>query len=481
MMMRSCCIYTVGVLSILLLICGIAMVLSQVFENLINNRVKQEIVLVNGTDAFSVWQNPPPPVYMQFYFFNLTNPAEVLDGSKPSVVQIGPYTYREYRPMEEVTFLDNGTKVAAINPKTYVFEPNMSRGSEDDIVRTVNIPAVTVMERFKDAVIMSRIIHDLMLSKGIGVFGTFRVGDLLWGYEDPLLKDLKKFVPTLDDNFGLFYKKNGTSDGDYEFLTGTQNYKDFARIDKWNGQSSLNWWSTDSCNMINGTDGASFHPVITKTEKLFIFSSDLCRSLYAEYESDVSVQGLPGFRFVPPSEVFANITINPDNAGFCVPNGTCLSSGLLNVSVCKEGAPIIMSSPHFYQADDKYVQDVFGMNPRKEEHETAIDVNPLTGLLLQAAKRLQVNVYLEKMSAFSQTANIMTLVYPVMYINESVVIDEESAEKLKVVITEAKVVINVPFIVIALGIILGVVFIVIICKQKVPESSADERQPLITS
>ncbi|XP_056586742.1 lysosome membrane protein 2c isoform X2 [Triplophysa dalaica] len=456
------------------------MVLSQVFQKLINSRVKQEIVLVNGTEAFSVWQNPPPPVYMQFYFFNLTNHAEVLDGAKPSVVQIGPYTYREYRSMEEVKVLENGTKVAAINPKTYVFVPNMSRGSEDDLVRTANIPAVTVMEKFQDHPLIGRLIADLMRSMSVGVFGTFRVGDLLWGYEDPLLKALKIFVP-LDDHFGLFYKRNGTSDGDYEFLTGTQNYFDFARIDKWNGQSSLNWWSTDYCNMINGTDGASFHPIITKTEKLYMFSTDLCRSLYAVYESDVSVRGLPGFRFVPPREVFANITINPDNAGFCVTNDTCVGSGLLNISVCKEGAPIIMSSPHFYQADDKYIQDVYGMNPRKEEHETAIDINPLTGLLLQAAKRLQVNVFLQQISAFSQTEKIRTLVYPVMYINESVVIDEESAEKLQVVVTKANVVINIPFIVIGVGILLGVAFIVLICHQKGQESSAAERQPLLAS
>lgn len=45
------------------------------------------------------------------------------------------------------------------------------------------------------------------------------------------------------------------------------------------------------------------------------------------------------------------------------------------------GAPIIMSSPHFYQADDKYVQDVYGMNPRKEEHETAIDISPVRPLV----------------------------------------------------------------------------------------------------
>lgn len=36
-----------------------------------------------------------------------------------------------------------------------------------------------------------------------------------------------------------------------------------------------------------------------------------------------------------------------------------------------------MSSPHFYQADEKYVQDVFGMNPEKEQHQTTIDINPV--------------------------------------------------------------------------------------------------------
>lgn len=29
--------------------------------------------------------------------------------------------------------------------------------------------------------------------------------------------------------------------------------------------------------MINGTNGASFHPVLAKDEKLYMFSSDLCR------------------------------------------------------------------------------------------------------------------------------------------------------------------------------------------------------------
>ena len=39
----------------------------------------------------------------------------------------------------------------------------------------------------------------------------------------------------------------------------------------------LAWWTSEQCNMINGTNGASFHPVVTKDETLYMFSSDLCR------------------------------------------------------------------------------------------------------------------------------------------------------------------------------------------------------------
>ncbi|XP_042365245.1 LOW QUALITY PROTEIN: lysosome membrane protein 2-like [Plectropomus leopardus] len=481
MLLKSCCIYSTGVLSILLLILGIALVLSNVFPHFLQSMVEKEVVLKNGTEAYEAWENPPAPIYMQFYFFNLTNPEEVLDGGQAAVVEIGPYTYREYRPMEQVDFQDNGTKVAAVNTKTYVFQRNMSRGPESDLIRTVNIPAMTVMEQFKDSTIFANLISAYMKSTGEGLFTTHTVGELLWGYEDPLLKALSAVKPDLDSVFGLFYKSNASNDGEYVFYTGQQNYKDFARVDTWKGESMLNWWTSDECNMINGTNGASFHPVITKNETLYMFSSDLCRSLYALYEEDVTVKGIPGYRFSPPSEVFANQTINPANAGFCVPAGNCLGSGVLNVSMCKQGAPIIMSSPHFYQADEKFVRDVFGMKPKKEQHQTTIDINPLTGIILQAAKRLQVNVYVEKIATFSQTGNVRTVIFPVLYLNESVVIDDLSATKLKVIMVEQNVVVNIPFILIGLGILLGGIFMLLMCRQKIPESTAAERQPLLSS
>ncbi|KAM7392994.1 hypothetical protein PAMA_007895 [Pampus argenteus] len=337
------------------------------------------------------------------------------------------------------------------------------------------------MDKFKDNSLIANLVSSYMKSTGEGLFTTRTVGELLWGYEDKLLTTLKFLQPDLDDVFGLFYKTNASNDGEYVFFTGQQDYMDFARVDSWKGESSLNWWTSDECNMINGTNGASFHPVITKNETLYMFSSDLCRSLYALYEEDVTVKGIPGYRFTPPSKVFANTTVNPANAGFCVPAGNCLGSGVLNVSACKQGAPIIMSSPHFYQAEEKFVQDVFGMNPQKEYHQTAIDINPLTGFILQAAKRIQVNVYVEKIDTFSQTGNVRTVIFPVVYLNESVVIDETSAKKLRAIDLKQNVVVNIPFMLIGLGILLGGLFMFLMCQQKIPESTAAERVYLLSS
>uniref|UniRef100_A0A8B9R8N0 Scavenger receptor class B member 2 n=1 Tax=Anas platyrhynchos TaxID=8839 RepID=A0A8B9R8N0_ANAPL len=445
---------------------SISLLVAHVFQSVVALQVKQGTVLKNGTETFEAWEDPPPPVYMQFYFFNVTNPLEVLQGATPLVEEKGPYTYREYRPRVHVQFLDNGTKVSALNPKTYVFEPQKSVGDpEVDLIRTINVPAVTAME-WTRATSLQFATEVLLLLYQESLFTVRTVHELLWGYKDKLLSTIHLLHPEIDPVFGFFNKMNGTDDGEYVFLSGERNYLNFSRIVEWKGKESLNWWTTKSCNMINGTDGTSFHPLISKDENIYIFSSDFCRSFYLVYDSSGSVAGIPTYRFVPSPMVFANTTINPDNAGFCVPPGNCPGTGVLNVSICKQGAPIFLSAPHFLPSRAKVIEDIEGMHPTKEYHETFVDINPLTGLVLQAAKRMQINVHVRKLPEFFETGNIRTLIFPVMYLNESVLIDEASASKLKHVLLEASVVTGIPFIIMAIGIVFGIVFIVLVCRSR---------------
>lgn len=62
------------------------------------------------------------------------------------------------------------------------------------------------MEKFKDNFIVANLISSYMTGTDQGLFVTHTVGELLWGYEDGLLKALRTVQPDLDDVFGLFYK-----------------------------------------------------------------------------------------------------------------------------------------------------------------------------------------------------------------------------------------------------------------------------------
>ncbi|KAJ8286655.1 hypothetical protein GJAV_G00041630 [Gymnothorax javanicus] len=472
---RSCAVYATGIVSAHLLIVGIALIVAQVFPTLIQNRLKKEVTLTEGSRVFESWRNPPAPIYMQYFFFNVTNPHDYLAGGKAILKEIGPYTYREYRPRENVSFVDNGTKVSAYTSKSFVFLPEQSVGNpEDDLVTTVNVPALAVMTKVKGSFFLGSLVSMWMTSMGAGIFMTRPVQEILWGFKDPLLTSLHKLKPEVDEYFGYMYKKNASNDGEFVLHTGQENYMDFAKIHTWRNSNETSWWTTQESNMINGTDGGSFHPLLSKDEKLYIFSPDLCRSIHMKFVKDVQIKGIPAYRFAPPRDVLASKEENPSNAGFCVPADECLGTGVLKVSVCRKGAPVVVSFPHFYHGDEKYINAIGGLSPNQEDHETFLDINPTLGIPIRASKRAQINILLERVPGFPITKNLNKTVFPVLFINESVVINDESAAKMKTLLLVTMLVSNFPLLIVGLGAILLIVFISLIVWSRKKKTTAKE-------
>ncbi|XP_069579065.1 lysosome membrane protein 2-like isoform X1 [Brachyistius frenatus] len=464
---RSCAIYAVGIICAHLLIVGIGLVVAQVFRTLMHNRLKKEIVLVEGSRVFGSWKSPPPPVYMEYFFFNMTNMKEFLKGAKPEVNQVGPYTYREYRYKDNVSMLANESKVSAYNTKSFVFMRERSVGDPAvDNITTVNIPAWAVMNQAKNSFWRASLVSIWMNTVNSGLFTTRTVDELLWGYEDPLLVRVAATKPDVEKIFGLMYKKNGTNDGEFIYHTGVQNYLDYGRVETWKGQSQLTFWTSNQSNAINGSDGSAFHPLLEKNERIYIFTPDLCRSIYMEFEKDVEVKGIPAYRFTPPRSVLASKEENPANEGFCVSPKECLGTGLLKVSPCRKGAPVVASFPHFYLADDKYVSAIEGMSPERTHHQTFLDLNPTTGVIVRANKRAQINVLISKLSGFPNTRSLNDTIFPVMFINESVVIDDASAARVHKLLLIVTLVSNFPLIIVALGTIMLAVFIILLVRAR---------------
>jgi len=87
-----------------------------VVPNIIEDKIEEEVRLVEGTETWNKWLNNPVPVYLKFTFFNITNPRAVLEGQKPILVEVGPYVYKELRN-KTVNNIDHDRDTVSYNQK----------------------------------------------------------------------------------------------------------------------------------------------------------------------------------------------------------------------------------------------------------------------------------------------------------------------------------------------------------------------------
>merc|ERR1719500_333628 len=170
--------------------------------------------------------------------------------------------------------------------------------------------------------------------------------DALFGYDDPILTAVKQeclnntFIPSiisdcpnhpvgkiilsLPDKFGILVLKSSPLGWfNYQYKTGTDDYHNYLKIEKFDGKEKLDWWLPDGpCNDVNGTDGASIFPDPTpgKGEHIDLFSPDAYRSLAMNWTEQVKSihYDLDTYRYELQSYIFAAPVVNPDNKCYCI-------------------------------------------------------------------------------------------------------------------------------------------------------------------
>uniref|UniRef100_A0A672RAY3 Platelet glycoprotein 4 n=1 Tax=Sinocyclocheilus grahami TaxID=75366 RepID=A0A672RAY3_SINGR len=271
-----------------------------------------------------------------------------------------------------------------------------------------------------------RLANLFIQSSGSTLFQKRTVKELLWGYKDPML----------GSTLGVFYPYNDTIDGPYTVFTGKDDINKVATIERWAGEPSLSYWNDTYCNKINGTDGSSFHPFLNKKEPLYFFSSDICRSISAEYKGTVDLKGIDVYRYMLPPEALASPVENPDNQCYCtnpVLTRNCTTAGLLDLTACK-GTPVFLSLPHFLYGSNDLHQGVIGLNPNFDEHSIALDVEPITGFTLRFAKRLQVNMLYGPSDNFVSYLLVGLVLFASCLIGSIVVCTKPSNSKLSLIV-----------------------------------------------
>lgn len=192
-------------------------------------------------------------------------------------------------------------------------------------------------------------------------------------------------------------QRNGTSQESFTINSGVGNLKKLNVIDNFNGKPQMDFWSTNECNRIDGTDGAQFPPyMMDKETRLQVFIKAFCRKFPLEYDSDVNIfDGVPAWRYKAPKNVFGNPKENKENQCYCdMSSGTCAPSGVFNATLCFD-SPIYASAPHFLYGDPILFKNIVGLKPDPKKHITYADMHPRLAFPIDGASRFQINVQVQ--------------------------------------------------------------------------------------
>lgn len=162
----------------------------------------------------------------------------------------------------------------------------------------------------------------------------------------------------------------------------------------------------------------NLRPPLNESNSQQVYVPDMCRQITTHYQRDIDWHKIRLRRFNLTIDNFASSEDKPENACyddiFHEPSGKFepalweplsakapppqslhrkseirnlflrnllrgvrFVSGVAEVGPCKKGAPILMSLPHFLQADPKFRKDTTGLSPDISKHEFTMDHEPV--------------------------------------------------------------------------------------------------------
>ncbi|KAL0051752.1 hypothetical protein WJX82_001524 [Trebouxia sp. C0006] len=290
-----------------------------------------------------------PVIHSDFYVLNITNLASVKAGGRPELQQLGPYTYRKHTVKHNIWF-DKKGRVAFTRDEFYTaLSDNATHLSLDDVITTVNIPLLGALAKahsFFGRVVALQLLLEVLAAfhdpNVDGLFMTRTVRELLWGYEDPLLQKLKFIAPGLDTRFQL------------------------------------------------GSDGVQFRPSLKSGDKVEVWAPEVYKSATLLANTTVDLDGVNLLRFRPdPAQGLPNPTYFQNYQGLM--NITSPTAAGPEGRAGAPGPPIFLSNAHFCDVDPAVADTVVGLNCSQAEHVTFLDVEPMTGITMRAAKRLMMS------------------------------------------------------------------------------------------
>ncbi|XP_035795315.1 protein croquemort-like [Anopheles albimanus] len=414
-----------------------------------------EFRIKEGARVYENFFDGEVPIYFDIYLFNWTNPEEVRNPNvKPNFVQMGPYVFSERHERGMVSFNDNDT-ITFNQKRIWHYIPEQSNGDYfNDRVTTLNPILATVGKTLEGDALLPLLDNIIMLN-GLGEFlyEDVPVHQMLFdGRPDLLLTTLGELLAILPpgtapdislppwEGFGWFVERNGslTYDGTFQMGTGVDHHMNTGVMRQWNFNPQVPNYR-GICGQVRGSAGEVWPPLGRNLgdniAPLTLFLPDLCSAITLRHEGEFSVHGLDGELWVGDKRNFDNGHTIPETECQCtaqVEECPVYPPGVLDVSECKFGAPLLVSYPHFYLADPSYVNAVTGLNPNRAQHEFRFALHPFSGIPMTANGRVQYNMHL-KDYGLTLFRDVPDIVIPAFWIEQRVVLTEDIADDLKLI------------------------------------------------
>merc|ERR1712080_86699 len=129
-------------------------------------------------------------------------------------------------------------------------------------------------------------------------------------------------------------------------------------------------------------------------------------------------------------------------------NCTECITGTIDSSGCK-GAAVLGSMAHFLDGDPSlYSPDnIIGIHPDPSKHSTYMYIEPITGVPMEAHKRIQASLFLQKSDKLKFLENITDVVFPLVWMDEgfdwATDVDEDIKNKMKLSVVTSFILVDV--------------------------------------
>ncbi|KAG5684952.1 hypothetical protein PVAND_014159 [Polypedilum vanderplanki] len=399
--------------------------------------------LKKDSDIRKIWEKTPFPLTFKVYIFNLTNPLEVVEGKMPHVQQIGPYVFDEWKSKNVLSENEQDDTITSELVSTYIFRPDLTKNLTGDEIVTVPHPILmgaTIGAQRDRAPLLPIIVQafqQIFLPEGTP-FLNVKVMDLLFNGvgidcdreemeagivcgQLPTEKGINKVNETYF-TISMFGDKNGTSAGKFKINRGIKDIKKLGEILTVDDKSEGTAYKGE-CNKIQGTDGTIFAPYHAKSDVFWSYSPIFCRSLGPIYKFDASYNSVPTAVY---SINFDDLKSDPKMHCYCRQQDPqkCPPKGTVDVYTCM-GVPLIISKPHFLDADKKLLTGVKGLKPSRKDHDNNLQFEMITGTPVSVKNRIMFSMQIEKVEEFDLMKNMEPVILPFFWIEESLDLDKK--------------------------------------------------------